>query len=129
MLLNGEDLSRYSSKIESVGLRKCPYYCYLIEKVSSTDVRTTNILHSLPHKMAETADMKKIRHCHPMYSLMRDFPPRLTAYQVSKMYVCCCSTRPWMTSVFPSFDTTAAVHLIQQPVQTGSTQYLLLKFP
>jgi len=31
-LLNGEDLSRYSNKIESVGLRKCPYYRYLIEK-------------------------------------------------------------------------------------------------
>jgi len=24
--LSGEDLSRYSNKIESVGLRKCPYY-------------------------------------------------------------------------------------------------------
>jgi len=37
--LNGEDLSRYSNKIESVGLRKCPYYRYLIEKVTSTEVR------------------------------------------------------------------------------------------
>ena len=41
-------LSLYANKIESVGLRKCPYYCYLIEKVTSTDVRTTNILQSLP---------------------------------------------------------------------------------
>jgi len=54
------------NKIESVGLRKCPYYCYLIEKVTSTDVRTTNISQRLPHKMAEN-DMKKLRHCHPMY--------------------------------------------------------------
>ena len=46
--LNGEDLSRYSNKIESVGLRKCPYYPYLIQKVTSTDVRTTNISQSLP---------------------------------------------------------------------------------
>ena len=67
--VNGENLSRYSNKIESVGLRKCSYYRYLIEKVTSTDVKTTNILQSLPHKMAETADMNKLRHCHPMYTL------------------------------------------------------------
>ena len=30
----GEDLSHYSSKIESVGLRKCPYYHYLTKKVT-----------------------------------------------------------------------------------------------
>jgi len=53
VLLNGEDLSRYSNKIESVGLRICPYCRYLIEKVTSTNVRTTNISRSLPHKMAE----------------------------------------------------------------------------
>jgi len=53
-------LSRYSNKIESVGLRKCPYYCYLIEKVTSTDVRLTNILQSLPHKMAENSWYEKI---------------------------------------------------------------------
>jgi len=50
-----EDLSRYSNKIESVGLRKCPYYRYLIEKVTTTDVRITNISQSLPHKMAENS--------------------------------------------------------------------------
>jgi len=60
-------LSRYSNKIESVGLRKWPYYRYLIEKVTSTDARITNISQSLPHKMAETVDMKKLRHCLPMY--------------------------------------------------------------
>jgi len=31
--LTGEDLSRYWNKMESVGLRKCPYYHYLIKKV------------------------------------------------------------------------------------------------
>ena len=31
--LSGEDLSRYLNKIESFGLRKCPYYHYLTEKV------------------------------------------------------------------------------------------------
>jgi len=34
--LNDEDLSRYSNKIESVGLIKCPYYSnYLTKKVMS----------------------------------------------------------------------------------------------
>jgi len=61
-------MSRYSNQIESVGLRKCPYYRYFIDKMTCTDVRITNISQSLPHKMAETVDMKKLRHCHPMYS-------------------------------------------------------------
>jgi len=33
--LNGEDLSRYLNKIESVGLRICLYYHYLNKKVTS----------------------------------------------------------------------------------------------
>jgi len=33
--LNNEDLPRYSNKIESIGLRKCPYYHYLTKKVMS----------------------------------------------------------------------------------------------
>jgi len=31
----GEYFSSYSNKIESVGLRKCPYYDYLSNKVMS----------------------------------------------------------------------------------------------
>jgi len=46
VFLNGEDLSHYSNKIASVGLRKCPYYHYLT-------ITITNILQSLPHIMAE----------------------------------------------------------------------------
>jgi len=33
--LNGEDLLRYSNKIESIGLRKRPYYRYITKKVTS----------------------------------------------------------------------------------------------
>jgi len=33
--LSGEDLSRYTNKIESVGLRQCPDYHYLTKKVTS----------------------------------------------------------------------------------------------
>jgi len=67
-------VSRYLNKIESVGLRKCPYYRYLIEKVTSTDVRRTNISQSLPHKMAENSwyeeitSLLKKSHCYSMYT-------------------------------------------------------------
>jgi len=33
--LSGEDLSRYSNKVESVGLRKWPHYHYLTKKTMS----------------------------------------------------------------------------------------------
>ena len=56
---------RYSNLIESVGLRKCPYYRYLIEKVTSTDVRITNISQSLPHKMAENSWYEEITSLSP----------------------------------------------------------------
>ena len=35
MKLSGEDLSRYSNKVESVVLMKCPYYHHLTKKVMS----------------------------------------------------------------------------------------------
>ena len=65
--LNGEDLSHYSNIIESVGLRKCPYDYdrYLIEKVTSTDARITNISQSLPHKMAEDSWYEEITSLSP----------------------------------------------------------------
>jgi len=53
-------LSHYSNKIESVGIRKSPYYPYLIEKVTSADVRITNISQSLPHKMVENSWYEEI---------------------------------------------------------------------
>jgi len=46
--LSDEDLSRYSNKLESVGLRKRPNYYYL-----NSDVTIKKILLSLPHIMAE----------------------------------------------------------------------------
>jgi len=62
-------LSRYSNKIESVGLRKCPCYRYLIEK---RDVywrqNNKHFAELAPPKWRKTADMKKLRHCHPMYN-------------------------------------------------------------
>ena len=64
-MVNGEYLSRYSNKIESVGLRKCPYYRYLIEKVTSTEARVTNISQSLPHKMAENSWYEEITSLSP----------------------------------------------------------------
>jgi len=53
------------NKIESDCLRRCPYYRYLIEKVTSTDVRTTNISQSLPHKMVENSWYEEITSLSP----------------------------------------------------------------
>jgi len=53
-------MPRYSDKIESVGLRKCPYYSYLIDQVTSTDARITNISQSLSHEMAENSWYEEI---------------------------------------------------------------------
>ena len=55
---SGGDLSRYSNKIESDGLRKCPYYRCLTLKMMS---RITNIFQSLLHNMAgKTAGMDMV---------------------------------------------------------------------
>jgi len=64
-------LTRYSNKIESDGLRKCPYYRYLIEKVTSTDVRTANISQSLPHRMAENSCYEEITSLSPCVKYWR----------------------------------------------------------
>jgi len=45
--LSGADLSRYSNKMESVGLRKCPYYYYLTKKVMS---QQQTLLHIMAEK-------------------------------------------------------------------------------
>jgi len=62
--LSGEDLSHHSNKIESVGLRKCPFYRYY---------------HSYKHLFLTACptlwwknswhryDTKKLRRCHPTY--------------------------------------------------------------
>ena len=48
--LSGEDLSRYSDKIESVGLRKCPYWHYLTKKVMP---QWQTFLRACPHIVEE----------------------------------------------------------------------------
>jgi len=60
-----------SNKIESVGLRKCPYYRYLIEKVTSTDVGITNISQSLPHSMVENSWYEEITSLSPYVYLVQ----------------------------------------------------------
>jgi len=49
--LSGEDLSRYSTKIESVGLRKCPYYRIIAIVLRLWFHSITNISQSWPHMM------------------------------------------------------------------------------
>jgi len=58
--LSGEDLSRYSNKTESVGLRKCPVYHYLTKKWCHSNNHCAALA---PHYGRKTADMKKLRRC------------------------------------------------------------------
>jgi len=74
-------LSRYWNKIESVGLRKCPYYRYLIEKVTSTDIRTTNISQSLLHKMAENSWYEETTSLSPYVYDLRNYSAIIWAKQ------------------------------------------------
>jgi len=50
--LSSEDLSRYSNKIESVGLKNVSVISFIISSYHESDVTITNISHSLPHIMA-----------------------------------------------------------------------------
>jgi len=50
--LSGEDLSRYSNKMESAGLRKCPYYHHLTKKVMSHNKHFSELA---PHHGSKTA--------------------------------------------------------------------------
>jgi len=52
-------------KLNQLVLTKCPYYRNLFEKETSTDVRTTNIPQSLPHKMAENSGYEEITSLSP----------------------------------------------------------------
>ena len=75
MELNGDDLSCYSNKIESVSLTKCPCNCWLTNKVYVSAVTVTNISRSFTYKMAAEMNWHrprygtKLRHCHRMYSI------------------------------------------------------------
>ena len=91
--LSGEDLSRYSNKIKSAGLRKCPYKRYLTKKVMSASKKHFAEL-DLQHGGKNSwhrYNMKKLRHCHPMYSDIfgRPFVKRFTlCYQTVACHVC-----------------------------------------
>jgi len=69
---NGEDLSCYSNKIESVGLRKCPYDQWLTNKAYLSTTTVANISQSFTYKMAAKVNWHrygtKLRHCHLTYT-------------------------------------------------------------
>jgi len=80
--LKGKDLSCYSNKIESFGLRKCPYDLRLTNKAYLNAITVTNIstfLRVLPTRWQQKStgiDMERLLcHCHPVYTrLMASFP-------------------------------------------------------
>ena len=71
--LNGEALSCYSNKTESVSLRKCPYDHWLTDKAYLSAITARNISRSFTYKMAAEINWHrygtKLRHCHPMYCI------------------------------------------------------------
>ena len=70
--LSGEDLSRCSNKIESAGLRKCPYYRYLTSLVIlqyQTFPRACRT--SWRENSCHRYGMKKLRHCHPVFETQK----------------------------------------------------------
>ena len=58
------DFSRYSNKIGSVGLGKCPHITVLLRKWCHNNKHISTLAQ---HRGRKTAGMKKLRHCHPMY--------------------------------------------------------------
>jgi len=68
--LNGEDLSCYSNKIESISLIKCPRDQWLTNETYLSAITVTNIYQSFTYKMTAKINWHrygtKLRHCHPM---------------------------------------------------------------
>jgi len=56
----GEDLLRYSNKIESTDLRQYPYDHYLTNKAYLSDITVRNIYESFTHKMAGENQLAQI---------------------------------------------------------------------
>jgi len=54
-----------------------------------------------------------------------------SADQIANKYnACCCSSRSWLASIFPSFNTIIAViDFVQQFVQTISAKQVMLNSP
>jgi len=71
--LNGEALSCYSNKTESVSLRKCPYDHWLTDKAYLSAITVRNISRSFTYKMAAEINWHRygttLRHWHPMYCI------------------------------------------------------------
>ena len=74
VMLSGEHLWRYSNKIESVCLRKCPHYHCLTDKVI-LQYQTFRRACPCPTWWRKNSwhryGMKKSRHSHPIYSIFR----------------------------------------------------------
>jgi len=71
--LNGEDLSCYSNKMESVSLRKCLYDQWHTNKAYVSGTQWQTCLRVFMYKMAAKINWHrygtKLRQCHPMYTI------------------------------------------------------------
>ena len=77
----------FSSKIESVSLRKCPYDHWLTNKAYLSAITVTNISPSFSHKMAAKINWHrygtKLRYCRPMDRCQTPSPVGAVPWSVS----------------------------------------------
>jgi len=83
--LNGENLSRYSNKIESVSrpTRKSSYGHWFTNKAYLSAIMVTNISKSFTYKMVTKINWNKITS--PMYTFLKKFRRRAVIPQTKKL--------------------------------------------
>jgi len=85
VLLNGEDLSCYSNKMESISFRKCPHDHRLTSKAYLSAVAVSDIYRSFYLQDGDKNQLRrygtKLRHCRPtrfcLFCVGSDVEPRL----------------------------------------------------
>jgi len=96
--LRGEDLSR-SNKTESVALRKCPYCHYFTKKVENSK-RFAELAPQMAENSWHRYDMKKLHHCHPMYSHQRQTSIRyMYENPIPRVYLLCKAAVPCQNKI------------------------------
>jgi len=110
--LNGEDLSCYSDKTESVSFWKCSYDDWLTNKAYLSAVTVINIYQRFTYKMAAKINWHrcgtKLRHCHRTYNC-----PFIFLSYCSILYHCLtCIHRVPKTSTFYFLNNSVKILMI-----------------
>jgi len=94
--LSGEDLSRYSNEIESVGLRKCPHYHYFIKRKwchSNKRFSELSPLHIMAEKWLAWRNDVTVTLCTRLFACQRHFSERgltrsRSLYAIARPSIC-----------------------------------------